>query len=107
VDHPEALTYEPQPDGRLQLLGVEYIVFQDAWDAAHARPPVLLGQDFHLVRGPNRYGVPAFYQLHVWAWRENPMGPFNSWNPRVTCPGSTMTVDDTGGRADSASGHHH
>jgi hypothetical protein len=99
VNRPEALMYAPMPDGRLELLGVEYIVFQDAWDAAHPQPPVLLGQEFHLVRSPNRYGVPAFYQLHVWSWRENPMGPFNSWNPRVSCP--------DGGAVHSAPDHHH
>jgi hypothetical protein len=87
VYQPEALMYEPQPDGRLELLGAEYIVFQEPWDTAHPQPPALMGQDFHLVRSPNRYGVPAFYQLHVWAWRDNPAGPFNSWNPNVTCPG--------------------
>src|SRR5262249_26255337 len=63
---PEALMYEPMPNGRLRLVGVEYIVFQAAWDAEHAAPPVLLGQQFHLVPSPNRYGVAAFYELHVW-----------------------------------------
>jgi hypothetical protein len=83
---PEALMYEPRPNGQLRLVGVEYIVFQEAWDAAHAKPPTLLGQQFHLVPSPNRYGVPAFYELHVWVWRHNPSGLFNDWNPRVTCP---------------------
>lgn len=39
---PEALLYEPK-DGKLQLVGVEYIVFADAWDANHDAPPVLMG----------------------------------------------------------------
>ena len=30
---------------------------------------------------------PAFYELHVWAWRDNPSGVFVDWNPRVSCEG--------------------
>jgi hypothetical protein len=26
-----------------------------------------------------------FFELHVWAWRENPQGPFADWNDHVTC----------------------
>lgn len=83
---PEALIYEPQENGRLKLVGVEYIVFQEAWDAANPQPPTLFGHPFHLVRSPNRYGVPSFYELHLGVWRHNPDGIFNDWNPRVQCP---------------------
>jgi hypothetical protein len=83
---PEALLYEPLPNGWLRLVGVEYLVFQEAWDAEHTEPPVLLGQQLHLVPSPNRYAVPAFYELHVWIWKHNPSGLFNDWNPRVRCP---------------------
>ena len=40
------------------------------------RPPQLMGQLFHLFEAPNRFGLPAFYTLHVWAWKENPTGTF-------------------------------
>jgi hypothetical protein len=30
---------------------------------------------------------PAFYELHVWAWRDNPHGAFVDWNPAVSCEG--------------------
>ena len=83
---PEALVYEPRKNGKLELVAVEYIVFQDVWDALHAQPPVMFGHPFHLVRSPNRYGVPAFYELHLWIWEHNPSGIFNDWNPRVQCP---------------------
>ena len=83
---PEALMYQPQKNGKLELLGVEYIVFQDAWDALHPQPPVLFGHPFHLVRSPNRYGVPGFYELHLWVWEHNRNGIFNDWNPKVRCP---------------------
>jgi hypothetical protein len=85
---PEAVIYEVQPDGRLALVGVEYIVFQEAWDAVHDEPPSLFGQPFMLVPTPNRFGIPAFYELHAWAWKANPSGPFNDWNPKVLCLGT-------------------
>jgi hypothetical protein len=81
---PEALLYE-QRDGRLRLVGVEYVVIAADWDAAHAAPPTLMGQLFHYVGSPNRYGIPAFYELHVWAWKQNTLGVFADWNPRVSC----------------------
>ena len=50
-------------------------------------PPVLEGQLLQFEDSPNRFGLPAFYQLHVWAWRDNPNGAFVDWNPRVSCEG--------------------
>lgn len=82
---PEVLMYEPKADGRMQLIGVEYVVIAEAWDAGHAAPPVLMGQLLHYEGSPNRYGLPAFYALHVWAWKPNPKGVFADWNPTVTC----------------------
>jgi hypothetical protein len=82
---PEALVYEPGEHGQLKLVALEYIVFQAAWDAQSSTPPSLFGQTFHLVGSPNRYGLPAFYELHVWAWKNNPSGTFYEWNPRVSC----------------------
>ena len=85
---PEALMFAPGPRGKMRLVGVEYIVFQDAWDAENASPPTLFGERFHLVTSPNRYGVPAFYELHAWVWQHNPHGMFEDWNPRVRCGGA-------------------
>ena len=84
ASHPEALIYEIR-DGRLQLVGVEYVVIAEAWDANHEMPPTLMGQVFHYVSAPNRYKIPAFYELHVWAWKDNPNGMFTDWNPKVSC----------------------
>ena len=83
---PEALIYEVK-DGRARLVGAEYIVPVDAWHPAEGEPPVpvLEGQVFHFNESPNRFGLPAFYELHVWAWRDNPNGTFADWNPRVSC----------------------
>jgi hypothetical protein len=82
--HPEALIYEPVGD-KFRLVGVEFIVFADAWNASHSAPPMLEGQAFQFVGSPNRYGLPAFYELHVWAWRDNPNGAFVDWNNKVSC----------------------
>jgi hypothetical protein len=29
--------------------------------------------------------LPAFYTLHVWAWKNNRNGTFVNWNPDVSC----------------------
>jgi hypothetical protein len=84
-EQPEALVYAPNADGRLKLAALEYIVFQAAWDAEHSSPPSLFGHEFGLVPAGNRYGIPAFYELHAWVWKPNPSGMFFEWNPRVSC----------------------
>lgn len=81
---PEALMYDTS-GGFARLLGVEYIVDAATWLARHNGPPQLEGQAFQYVGSPNRYGIPAFFELHVWAWRENPNGTFSDWNTRVSC----------------------
>jgi hypothetical protein len=86
VSRPQALIYEPS-NGKMQLVGVEFIVDQKTWLANNPSPPVLEGQTFLLVDYPNRYGIRAFFELHVWAWRANPQGAFVDWNNHVTCEG--------------------
>ena len=83
---PEALIYEPA-NGGLTLVGVEYIVDAATWMSKNSSPPMLEGQAFQLVNSPNRYGLPAFFELHVWAWRDSPNGAFVDWNTRVSCEG--------------------
>ena len=83
--HPEIVIYEPLPNGRLRLIGADYLVLADAWNAKHSGPPELMGQLFHLFDSPNRFGLPAFYTLHVWAWKDNPSGTFVNWHPNVAC----------------------
>jgi hypothetical protein len=86
VSHPQALIYEPS-NGAMRLVGVEFIADQATWLKNHPSPPVLEGQTFLLIDFPNRYGINAFYELHVWAWRDNPQGAFVDWNNSVTCEG--------------------
>ncbi len=82
---PQLVIYVPRNDGSLQLVAVEFLAIAADWDATHASPPALFGQQFRLTTAPNRYGLPDFYELHVWAWQPNPLGMFNEWNPRVSC----------------------
>jgi hypothetical protein len=101
---PELLIYE-QRHGRLRLVGVEFLVLAADWDDPPPPDnpdgaPVLQGQLFNYVGAPNRYGLPAFYELHVWAWRDNPKGPFADFNPDVSCAeyvGDGMTGMDHSG----------
>jgi hypothetical protein len=85
---PEALIYEPSISG-LRLVGVEYIVDAAGWmsNPQHTAPPMLEGQAFQLVASPNRFGLNPFFELHVWAWRDNPQGAFVDWNNQVSCEG--------------------
>lgn len=94
AEAPEALIYEPQPDGSMRLVGVEFILFQANWDnSTHTDPaPKLEGHLMNLVGAPNRYGLDAFYELHVWAWEDNPEGSFADWNTHVTC--ENQPLDD-------------
>jgi len=86
ADRPEALIYEPQPDGRLSLVGVEFIVIAEHWNTQHPNDqPAVDGHLMNLVGEPNRYRLPAFYELHVWAWEHNADGAFVDWNRRVSC----------------------
>ncbi len=82
AESPEALIYEPTRDGRMRLVGVEFITFASDWVG---EVPTLDGHLFHYSGSPNRYGIPAFYELHVWAWRYNPDGTFSDWNSHVSC----------------------
>ncbi len=80
---PQALIYEPTANGQYKLVGVEFIILVSAL-TPNAAPQV----DGHLMQyidAPNRYGLPPFFELHVWAWRENPQGAFVDWNDHVTC----------------------
>ena len=77
IAKPEAVMYEPMADGSLQLIAVEYIAFEG--------PAALEGHLFNFNSAPNRYGLEAFYELHVWPWKPNPTGAFADMNPDVTC----------------------
>jgi hypothetical protein len=86
---PEALIYEPQPNGAFRLVGVEFIILASVWQTqippGSSATPALEGHLMNFVDAPNRYGLPAFYEMHVWAWEQNPVGSFADWNTHVSC----------------------
>lgn len=93
VDKPQVLVYAPDRKGNLHLVAIEYVVFKADWESKHgATMPELFGRMFMSTDAPNRYAIPAFYSLHVWLWDWNPSGLFASFNPRVSCAGSTTAA---------------
>ena len=85
VKKPQIVIYEQGQDGKLHLTGADFLVMAEQWDKTHDGPPELMGQLFHYFEFPNRFGLPAFYTLHVWAWKDNPNGAFVNWHPNVSC----------------------
>jgi hypothetical protein len=86
---PEALMYAPKPGGGWRLVGMEYVVLQADWQAAFgSATPTVLGIPLRAVGAGNRYGLPPFFQRHLWLWRHNPSGTFEDWNPKVSCRGT-------------------
>ena len=80
---PQALIYEPRANGDMKLVAVEFIILASALPA-NASPQVE-GHLMQYIDSPNRYGLPAFFELHVWAWKDNPQGSFVDWNNHVSC----------------------
>lgn len=78
VMEPEVMIYEPQKDGQLRLVGVEYIIPYTIRGPEEA-PPTLFGQEF---RHNPTFGL---WMFHVYAWKANPAGIFATWNPAITC----------------------
>ena len=84
---PQVLVYEPDDNGKLHLVSVEWLVplFTKIKDR-----PTLFGQPFH---GPMEGHYPYqpkglhHYDFHVWLFKENPAGLFAQTNPNVNCVG--------------------
>jgi hypothetical protein len=89
---PSMLVYEPQPDGSLQLVAVENLVFASAWHGTGKKaPPTFHGQPYVLLADKpetkldEAHGWEPHYELHAWVFRENANGMHSEFNPRVTC----------------------
>jgi hypothetical protein len=87
VNTPEAVLYEPGPNGQLRLVAVEYVIPGAAWTSP--QPPELLGRQLTL----NAFGL---WALHAWIWKDNPSGMFADWNPNVSCA-NAAAVTSSGG----------
>lgn len=87
---PEMLLYEKTSNGQMRLVGVEYIVFKEAWErvnGATAAAPKVFGEPLLLSSHsfvPGGAEIPH-YELHVWLHKENPTGMFAPWHPGITC----------------------
>jgi hypothetical protein len=90
ANEPEALIYQPVSRGALRLVGVEFIALASEVQGA----PSLEGHLLNYVGEPNRYGLPPFYEMHVWAWEDNPKGSFADWNTNVTCDAQPLVDPD-------------
>jgi hypothetical protein len=75
---PQALLYEPGPNGQHRLVAVEYIVI----DVGQPHP-TFAGYPLDVGGTP----LPVdHYSLHVWLYRDNPAGIFEPFNTNVSCP---------------------
>lgn len=88
---PAALFYEDDGRGGKRLVGVQWLVYdRDQNPATDDDRPSLFGTPF---TGPQRGhfpGQPVHYALHLWLWKKNPRGAFETYNPTVICrPGTT------------------
>ena len=82
---PEALVYEPTPNGGYKLVALEWVRV----GPEEATAPTVLGQNLLYRTAPNRFGIePGFYERHYWLYKDNPLGAFEDWNPTVSCLGT-------------------
>ena len=90
---PGILIYEPRPDGSMELVAVENLVFRKAWLAAgHKEPPKFHGRPYESMEDnpattdvDEAHGFEPHFDRHVWLYRDNPNGVFAPYNPAVTC----------------------
>ena len=75
---PEVMLYAPDKHGKLKLVAVEYIVINVGQPA-----PTFDGHPFDVGGTP----IPAaHWSLHVWLYKDNPLGLHAPFNPDVSCP---------------------
>ena len=87
VDQPEAVLYTSRKNGERRLTAVEYLVVDADQDLATSGDrPTLAGHPFDGPMPGHFPGMPVHYDLHVWAWADNPDGAFTAWNPAIGCP---------------------
>ncbi len=86
---PEMLMYAPKPNGKLELVGVEY--FRRAADQNPADgldqsdKPSLFGRTFDGIMPGHAPWHGWHYDLHAWVAEANPSGVFAPFNPAISC----------------------
>lgn len=106
---PAILIYDPQPDGSLQLVAVEDLVFRWAWrEAGNSEPPTVHGvaygpiEDDPATRVDEAHMFVPRYDRHLWIFRDDPSGVFASDNPNASCAAQKALVAAQGGHAQDA-----
>jgi hypothetical protein len=86
VERPEILVYAPKPNGKLELVAVEYFKRDADGSLLTADDrPFLFGQAFQGPMPGHNPTMPVHYDLHVWLFEDNPSGTFAQFNPAVSC----------------------
>ncbi|MFI5866696.1 hypothetical protein [Streptomyces sp. NPDC051546] len=86
---PAALLYSSEKDehGRRTLQTVEWMSADRDQDMKTTDDrPTMFGLPFDGPMPGHWTGMPKHYDLHLWAYKENPAGRFHNWNPALTCP---------------------
>lgn len=91
--NPAILLYEPQADGSLVLVGIENLVFLNAWHAAgNSAPPKFAGRTWDTMADnsgtPNdeAHGFEPHHDQHVYFKKmASPADQLNPFSPNVTC----------------------
>ncbi len=86
LGRPEVMLYKDGLQGR-ELTGIEYLVVDEDQNLkTDGDRPELWGHKFDGPMPGHEPGMPVHYDLHVWAWHDNPHGAFSTWNPAISCP---------------------
>ncbi|MFB6517958.1 hypothetical protein [Streptomyces sp. NPDC056401] len=86
---PAALLYSTEKDehGRRKLEAVEWMSKDRDQDMKTTDDrPTMFGLPFDGPMPGHWAGMPKHYDLHLWAYRDNPAGRFHNWNTALTCP---------------------
>ena len=87
ASRPEAVLYAPTTESGRRLAAAEWIVVDRDQDlATDDDRPVLFGHHFDGPMPGHVPGMPVHYDLHAYAWVDNPDGGFATWNAAITCP---------------------
>jgi hypothetical protein len=84
---PEILLYVPKENGKLELVGVEYmrIAADQTPPFDQSDKPSLFGRAFDGIMPGHAPWMGWHYDQHVWIAEQNPSGLFALFNPALSC----------------------
>lgn len=91
VEPPAILLYAPDGQGGLKLVGIELLVFAEAWHASNKAAPKYRGREYNYMADnqstpqDEAHGFMPHYDLHIWLYEHNPSGLYAQWNPSLSC----------------------